>query len=180
MPSRRTVSKGVNRIDQMRDTAGYDGLYKIDEYGNIWSINFAGGSKAKKLKPILSPGGYLYVNIYKNKKHRALRLNRAVALAFIPNPENKPEVNHKDGVKTNNHMDNLEWATHIENQQHRREILGKNTRGENNGMAKLTEIQVREILSQQGLKTQEALGEKYGVSHSIIGRIFRREGWKYI
>lgn len=70
------------------------------------------------LKQTKSKYGYLTVGLYKKCKHKVFRVNRLVAEAFIPNPENKPEVNHKDTNKENNHVSNLEWNTRSENQIH--------------------------------------------------------------
>jgi hypothetical protein len=77
------------------------------------------------LTPKLSNAGYLRTSVYENGKHKNVSIHRLVAMAFVPNPENKPEVNHKDGDKTNNHADNLEWVTGVENKRHCREVLGK-------------------------------------------------------
>ena len=71
------------------------------------------------LKPCSHPKGYMIVNLSGHVK----LLHRLVATAFIPNPENKPQVNHKNGVKTDNRVENLEWATNGENQSHRRNVL---------------------------------------------------------
>lgn len=65
-----------------------------------------------------SAGGYARVYARVNGKHKGISVHRAVALAFIPNPENKPDVNHKDGQKQNNHVSNLEWMTRGENMRH--------------------------------------------------------------
>ena len=72
----------------------------------------------KILKPDISNCGYLRVDIYKNKKHKKISVHRLVAIAFINNPNNLPEVNHKDGDKTNNSVENLEWVTSSENDYH--------------------------------------------------------------
>jgi hypothetical protein len=76
-------------------------------------------STGQKLKPQPDKEGYLRVNL----QAKMYRIHRLVASAFIGNPENKPSVNHKDGVKSNNHVDNLEWVTHKENFQHAKAIL---------------------------------------------------------
>lgn len=69
--------------------------------------------------------GYAYVCIRDNGKNKSIRLHRLVAKAFIPNPKNKPCINHIDGNKTNNNIDNLEWCTHSENEIHKNRVLGK-------------------------------------------------------
>ncbi len=87
--------------------------YTIDELGVV--INTETG---KTKKNTLGKVGYFYVDLYKNKKNKKMYIHRLLAQLFIPNPENKPEVNHKDGVKTNNSLDNLEWVTRSENTSH--------------------------------------------------------------
>lgn len=67
--------------------------------------------------------GYLYVDLYKNNKAKRFYIHRLVAKAFIPNPENKPQVNHKDGNTKNNTTSNLEWVTALENVEHASKVL---------------------------------------------------------
>ena len=89
----------------MKDIVGYEGLYAITTEGEVWSY------KSKKfLKPGVSHKGYLFVNLCKNGKVKCVRVHRLVATAYIPNPENHPQVNHKDENKTNNCLQNLEWC----------------------------------------------------------------------
>lgn len=95
----------------------------IDKYGVVYDEN------GNRLKQSLEPSGYLAMNI--DGKHKYV--HRLVAEAFIPNPDNKPFVNHKDGNKQNNHVDNLEWCTQAENIRHSINVLGnspvKNSKG---------------------------------------------------
>lgn len=82
--------------------------------------------QARELKPSRTKKGYLRAEPTVNGKKVMCQMHRAVAIAFIPNPENKPQVNHIDGNKENNHVDNLEWATQEENYKHATEngLLG--------------------------------------------------------
>ena len=70
-------------------------------------------------------GGYIQYELSKNNRKKFFKAHRLVAIAFLPNPENKREVNHIDGNKHNNRVDNLEWATTSENQLHANYVLGK-------------------------------------------------------
>lgn len=83
------------------------------------------------LKPVLSSGGYYRVRLWLNGYAKNFLVHRLVAEAFIQNPNQKPEVNHKDGDKSNNCVENLEWVTGTENKRHCREVLGKINRNPN-------------------------------------------------
>jgi hypothetical protein len=112
-----------------KDILGFEGIYMISSFGNVKSMDRqirqvrADGSvrithyKGRILKQITNRLGYLMIMLSNGNKKNC-SVHRLVALAFIPNPENKSDVNHKNGVKTNNKMDNLEWATHSENMKH--------------------------------------------------------------
>ena len=88
--------------------------YGISVTGGVWSNK----GKGKWLKPGKDGKGYLFVGLCKDGKIYYKRINRLVAEAFIPNPDNKPQVNHLNGIKTNNSVENLEWVTPSENTQH--------------------------------------------------------------
>ena len=92
---------------------GYEGLYEVDVYGNVYSIP-RNTTKGGKLKP-QKAHGYYRVALTKNGKTKCYFVHRLVAEAFIPNPENLSQVNHKDECKTNNFVGNLEWCTAIYN-----------------------------------------------------------------
>ena len=99
---------------------GYENFYKVSNFGNFISIGGRkGGAKNDKvLKCKLMKDGYLRLGVSLNRKQRYLNAHRIVAKTFIPNPENKKEVNHKDCNKQNNNVDNLEWVTPKENLRH--------------------------------------------------------------
>ena len=97
------------------DIEGYEGLYQISNLGNVKS--FKSVSKNKILKPVYRKG-YATVTLRKNRMSKLQSIHRLMATAFIPNPDNLSDVNHKDGNKLNNSLDNLEWCTHLENMKH--------------------------------------------------------------
>lgn len=105
-------------MELWKDIKDYEGRYQISSYGNIRSLNYLGHGNIRKLAPMKDTKGYLRIGLYCNGKRKIFKIHRLVAQAFIDNPCNKAEVNHKDGVKTNNCVENLEWATARENSLH--------------------------------------------------------------
>ena len=103
-----------------KDIIGYENEYQINQFGEIRTLKDS--PKLKKydvLKPQISKrNGYVYQMLYKNGKEKLLRVHRLVAMAFLPNPNNLPQVNHKDGNKQNNSVDNLEWCEQSDNMKH--------------------------------------------------------------
>jgi len=89
----------------------FEGRYAVSEDGEVYSLNYRGSGKRKELVKNKHTLGYLRVTI----DDKAVGVHTLVAKAFIPNPDNKPEVDHIDGDKKNNHVDNLRWVTHREN-----------------------------------------------------------------
>lgn len=88
------------------DVKDYEGHYMVDARGNIFSLK-----RNRVMTPCKSNNGYLQVHLTKDGKMKSFKIHRLVAMAFIPNPYNLPQVNHKDEDKCNNHVDNLEWCT---------------------------------------------------------------------
>jgi len=105
----------------LRQIKDFDG-YFAHTSGLIISMKFG---KRRKLSGGINKKGYEYVVLCFDGKMYNKRVHRLVAEAFIPNPENKPQVNHKDGDKLNNYVDNLEWMTNQENVTHSYEVLGR-------------------------------------------------------
>lgn len=115
-----------------KDIEGYEGLYQVSSEGRVRSCarkylagNHHRSVKDRILKLHVNTNGYIHISLRKEKGPMFFRVHRLVATAFIPNPYNKGDVNHKDGVRSNNKATNLEWATRSENLLHKHRILGR-------------------------------------------------------
>lgn len=109
---------------------GFDGKYEVSNYGNIRTFSHTGKSYGKKLKTHLNRSGYIQVALQRKTLIYRSTVHRHVAKAFLPNPEGKLTVNHKDGVRTNNNLNNLEWSTYSENLEHSFRKLGRRPQNE--------------------------------------------------
>lgn len=163
-----------------KDIVGYENIYQISNFSRVKSLSRTrvnGRSKCltkeKILSQSLSNSDYLHVELLgKNKT-----IHRLVAIAFIPNTENKPQVNHINGIKRDNRVDNLEWCTVSENAIHSSKNRLSKT-GEKHWKSKLTEIEVLEI--RKSKLSSKLLAEKYNVLQCTISQIKRNKTWKYI
>ena len=163
-----------------RDVVGYEGFYQVSSYGRVKSLR---GRKEKFLSIDINNACYAKVLLSKNGQSKTLLVHRLVAAAFIPNVDNKPQVNHKNGNKFDNRVENLEWVTCSENTQHAYNMgLAKTLRGVNNGAAKLTSEQISEIRSSCIIGDKDfglrSLAKKFKVSEHTIYRIVHFETFK--
>ena len=178
-----TYESDVEIIEEFKTIA-----YK--DYGNI-TINNLGTkiyTKTNKEPSIfIDESGYLAFNagtsIKGGRSNHTPMIHRVVAEAFIPNPNNLPEVNHKDLNKFNNCVSNLEWVSTLENNKHARANgLMRGQKGEDNGRAKLTNEQIKEIrknfTGKRGEKTK--LAKEYNVSWTLIDLIVNNKIWTHI
>lgn len=160
------------------DIPGYEG-YQVSNYGRVKN-----NKTGKILKPYLTRG-YLRVSLYNDSGRKCKLVHRLVAEAFLPNPDNKSDVNHINGCKTDANVCNLEWITASENMSHAHQngLRPKiNTQGEKNGFSKLTEIQVIQIkqLLADGKYTQKTIGSQFNVSKHTIKDIKSGRRWRHI
>lgn len=100
-------------LEKFRDIQGYEGLYQVSTWGRVYNI-----LANKMVHTEVTKKGYLRVDLFKNGARKHHKVHRLVAEAFIPNPAKKPQVNHINGVKTDNFVENLEWCTNRENVVH--------------------------------------------------------------
>lgn len=129
---------------EWKEIKGYEGKYIISNYGEIISLPRykKNNSKLQYVEPkeiyrnINKKNGYVYVQLWNNAKYKNIRLHRLVAQTFIPNLENKPQINHIDGNKQNNRADNLEWCTQSENSKHAYKIGLAKPRGRARGVVR--------------------------------------------
>ena len=164
-----------------KDVVGYEGTYQISSIGRV-------KSSTTILKIATNYLGYHHLRLgsIKNKNKKSFTVHRLVAIAFIDNPYNYNEVNHINGIKTDNRLENLEWCTRKENMQHAlKNGLWEIRFGENARNVKITENDVIEIRRLFSLKSQNGLtcqkiADKYGMSYSGINEIVNRKTWKHI
>ena len=166
-----------------KDVKDYEGYYRISNCGNVKSIKFTNRygtfSRNFLLNLNITAYGYHAVMLCKNRNNKFIGVHRLVAIAFIPNPENKPCVNHRDFNRTNNNIENLEWVTHRENivysiSHGRRDHL----KLENSTNCKLSLNDVIHIRSLSGKLTKRKIAKMYNVCDSNIWRIIHNKTWK--
>jgi hypothetical protein len=152
--------------------------YVISNMGRIAS---ARGGSSRVLSPFDNGKGYKQIRITTDAE-RNYYIHRLVAQAFIPNPENKKEVNHIDANKSNNAVTNLEWVNLQENREHAKST-GLIWRGEKAPGAKLKEadvLDIRRIFQENPKENKSEIGRRFGVGCEAIIKIVRRQRWQHI
>jgi len=157
-----------------KDIIGYSN-YQVSSHGRVKSFYHA---KERILKPVYYANGYTGVVLWSNNKTGRMLIHRLVAVAFISNPENKPCVNHKNGIKDCNTSSNLEWATHKENQKHSYQVLKTvpHMKGKfgvlHHGAKPIEQLDLNGKVMRcfDSLSTAE---RELGIPHSSIGRVLK-------
>lgn len=173
------------KVEEWRDIEGYDGLYQVSNKGRVKSSDRVQLTPRKL--PYMRKGrilkqqecrGYKTVSITRLGKKKTLLVHRLVSEAYIKNPENKREVNHIDGDKSNNNSKNLEWSTRLENASHARKT-GLYQLGEDREVSKLDDIKVLTIRTMTHLRGKD-FGKLYGVAENTVLCARRGKTWKHL
>ena len=161
-----------------RDIAGYEGHYQISNFGRVKSFK---NGKVKVRKPYIDKDGYLQIVLSKNGINKWSKIHRLVAEAFIPNLEQKPDIDHIFNNKLDNFVENLRWVTKSENNRYAYET-GRVKTGEDNYRAKLTNEQAfwcRKVYIPRDREFgAAALSRKFGINSRTMCGIVRNETYK--
>lgn len=175
----------------IRPVPGYEQYYSVSNYGRVFSHNYRNTGKFHELaqsslydKRRSSPSMYKRAKMWHINSSTPTAIHRVVALAFVPNPLNLPQVNHIDGNKANNRSDNLEWCSVSRNMKHAHEHgLRIYAKGVNHAMAILTEDQARYIKDQVSRPYRgqlDDLAREFQVSKHCIFSIKRGRSWAHL
>lgn len=181
-------------IEKWKPVVGFESFYEVSNQGRMKvkarMKNIRNGGKQphpeKIMKLIIANTGYSVIGLWngKGKSAKTATVHRLVAAAFIPNPEGKKEVNHKNGVRTDNRVENLEWATSSENALHKYQTLGyvcpTRHKGSANSQSKLTEETVREILTHGPSMSRTEAAKRFKISKRSIQFILQRKTWRHV
>ena len=164
--------------------------YEVSSFGRIKTFNWKNHGTEAIMKPALDGGGYLRTMLKRDDgKTHTIKVHRIVGSTFILNPEDKPEINHKNGIRSDNRLSNLEWVTHAENIKDSFISGRSNNEGVKNPCSKLTDDQVRDIRANyvHGRRSQHDAGEtktqialRYNVSVGVIKKIIQNKSWKHL
>lgn len=170
-------------MTEFRDIPGYEGYYQAGDDGTIRSVDkivrqHSGATQKKRgkvLRPAVDKIGYIKVALSKNNKLMSYPVHRLVALAFIPNPNNLKEVNHKDCIKSNNHVSNLEWCDRLHNMRHAyANNLVPIKSGDENWATKIKQREkpIIKSLRNRGIAVKD-IAKKYDCSVDVIYRALK-------
>jgi hypothetical protein len=166
--------------EEWREIEGYNGSYQVSNTGLIRSFKVS--KLGRLLKHSIDGDGYIYVHLSNSRyETRTMRVHRLVAIAFIKNPNELTDVNHKNGIKTDNHADNLEWCSHQQNLIHYFAVL-KNWDANNNKSNKLSKDEVLSIfkLANDDPSQINTIAKMFDVSSSLVYKIKNGKKWSWL
>lgn len=179
-----------------KDVENYEGYYQVSNSGRVRSLSrmldyrksIHGDwfhqriHRGQLLRPVTRKDGYMRLFLRKKRKMKSKYVHRLVAEAFIPNPENKPQINHKNGIKADCKVGNLEWATSFENNLHALKTgLRMSTKGEAHPRAIINNFQARVIKKTNSKELgTNYLASIFGISPSTISCIRYGHSWKHL
>lgn len=178
-----------------KDIKGYEGIYQASNFGRIKSLEriwYSGRNRCiKKTKPeqimkyrLAKNTGYCLLKFVKDGNEKHFFVHRLIAETFIPNPNNLPEVNHKDGNKENNCMDNLEWVTSKDNIKHADKTGLRNISGSDNWQAKFSKEDIKFVRENYKPRDKvfgrKALAKRFGCNISVVSNIIAKKTYKNI
>jgi hypothetical protein len=171
-----------------KDIPGWEGLYQVGSMGTVKSlprtvVSCTGkvyNRKGKILKLRYSDDGYLKTSLSRDGKDFEVGVHRLMALAFIPNPENKPMVNHLNAVRDDNRIDNLEWCTNAENIQHSFNLGISDNKGDKHPRRKLSMEMVRGIRAELANgKSPKEVAEIFNIKRTNVYAVRLGQNWNY-
>lgn len=161
-----------------------DTRYYVSSCGRIFTSKYKGTNCIKELKKCFDSDGYNIVTIYlESSKARTLKVHRMVSELFLKHDYSRNQINHKNGIKTDNRVENLEWCNGSENTKHAyRTGLRKTRKGEECNLSKLTEENVIDIRSKYIPRkyTIYKLAKEYNVTPQLISKILLKKCWNHI
>lgn len=171
-------------LEEWLPIKGYERRYEVSNLGNVRSI----GKRFRRrgaivLMPALNGNCYLTIGLTKSGKSKTFSIARLVAEHFIGNPTNKPQVNHINGIKTDNRVENLEWCTSSENNKHAHRTGLRDTHGEGHPSAKLNNYKVfriRLIKEIQPTLKLKFLAKMFSVTRASINNVHLGRTWSHI
>jgi hypothetical protein len=167
-------------LEVWRAVPEYAGWYEVSNLGRVRNVRAGRARRAGRiLKTPPSRGGYPQVHLRRVEIDRTAYVHALVAAAFLgPRPAGR-EINHRNGIKTDNSVWNLEYLTDAEHKRHSME-MGQVASGEGKAQAKLTEATVRAIRASVGTASDREIGARFGVDSETVRQIRLRKAWKHV
>jgi hypothetical protein len=188
-PSSGNIQRSfTGNCEEFRDIPGWEGYYQVSNLGTVRSIPRTVVSrtgkvynrKGKVMSQHYSKDGYKVVDVTKEGRNRTLGVHRAMALAFISNPNNKPMVNHINAKRDDNRLDNLEWCTNAENIQHSFNLGISDNRGDKHPRRVLTMEIVRGIRAElESGKSPVEVANIFDIKRRNVYAVRDRQNWNY-